>query len=179
MLCVLALTAYKFINIHQRAKTSLNSVAVFSGISLSIFIREPKQLHAIRDRNLCISLSIFIREPKQENQQKIDSLSISLSIFIREPKQVYRFGDTGGCISLSIFIREPKQLVLLWRNLSSISLSIFIREPKQDYYCSECGQYKFINIHQRAKTATSCGFWSVSANSTQFYYNSRISLLSR
>ena len=72
---------YKFINIHQRAKTSLNSVAVFSGISLSIFIREPKQLHAIRDRNLCISLSIFIREPKQENQQKIDSLKLSFEDF--------------------------------------------------------------------------------------------------
>ena len=80
------LLKYKFINIHQRAKTCGWVCTTVGSISLSIFIREPKHTCARGQNNPSISLSIFIREPKLNVNAQKTPVCISLSIFIREPK---------------------------------------------------------------------------------------------
>ena len=122
---------YQFINIHQRTKTWVAGDLTFTGISLSISIREPKLKKRFRLVFDCISLSISIREPKHYMRSLSIEKCISLSISIREPKRIYPYLTSNESISLSISIREPK--------------------PQADYQYMQF-KYQFINIHQRTKT---------------------------
>ena len=144
--------AYQFINIHQRTKTIEGGSVRAFGISLSISIREPKQMNTPES---VLNVSVYQYPSENQNSDAIIYFTSSVSVYqypsenqnhrsFAPPCLAYQFINIHQrtktylplyfnylSISLSISIREPKPNHQSLPKAVRISLSISIREPKQ------------------------------------------------
>ena len=121
---------YQFINIHQRTKTIEGGSVRAFGISLSISIREPKQMNTPES-----VLNVSVYQYPSENQNPTCKLVRNAQV------SVYQYPSENQNSDAIIYFT------------SSVSVYQYPSENQNHRsFAPPCLAYQFINIHQRTKT---------------------------